>query len=824
MADVSVREFAAKVGKEPEQLLKQLQEAGVQKASVDEAVTSDEKLKLLDFLKHGSAATTAATTKLGTKRGKITLQRKKVQIKSGKTGSVAIEIRSKRKIKKPSILEEHDEPEVEKVEEPKAEEIAAVEEPKADVAVKENEPKADEEKSAPAKKAADTTAVAAEKPAAQPATTESADDRRGKKAKHDDVVEKVVDKKEHKTSLSAKAAKRLKKKELARARSASRDEKAALQQEFAKPTAPKVHEVGIPESITVAELAKKMSIKPAEVIKEMMKLGAMATINQVIDQETATIVVEEMGHTVKLISSNALEEELLGDEEIVHADPVPRAPVVTIMGHVDHGKTSLLDYIRRSKVTNSEAGGITQHIGAYHVTTAKGMITFLDTPGHEAFTAMRARGARCTDLVVLVVAADDGAKPQTVEAIQHAKAAEVPIIVAINKMDKPEADPERVKTELSQHGVIPDDWGGDVMFQPISAKTGEGVDDLLDSISVQAEVLELTAIAEGPAKGVVVESRLDKGRGAVSTILVTQGQLHKGDFLLVGREYGKVRAMLSDNGSEIKQVGPSLPVEILGLSGTPAAGDDAIVLPSEKKVREVALFRQGQYRAVRLAKQQSAKLESLFTHMEEGEKRILNIVLKADVQGSAEAIRDALMKFENEEVKVNIVSSAVGGITASDINLALVSDAIVIGFNVRADVSARQLVEREGVDLRYYSVIYSLLDEVKAALGGLLAPTIVENIVGIAEVRDVFRSSKIGAIAGCMVTEGYVKRNLPIRVLRDNIVIYEGELESLKRFKDDANEVRHGTECGIAVKNYNDVKAGDQIEVFEKKSVERKLD
>lgn len=814
MADVSVREFAAKVGKEPEQLLKQLQEAGVQKTSVDEAVTSDEKMKLLNFLKAGTPATASP------KRGKISLGRKKVQVKSGKSGSVAIEIRSKKRtIKTPSILEEDEPAQKAAAPVPEAEKVA--DEPVAEVKT--------EEKPAPAVKPetpaetpkADTKQAkpAADKKPAAP--SEPAADKRGKRSKADDEA-RSRDKADEERSLSGKAAKRLKKKELARARSASRDSE-SLQQEFAKPTAPVIREISLPESITVAELAKKMTVKPAEVIKEMMKLGAMATINQVIDQDTASLVVEEMGHKVKLVSADALEESLLGDEKY-DAEPVSRAPVVTIMGHVDHGKTSLLDYIRKAKVTSSEAGGITQHIGAYHVTTSKGMITFLDTPGHEAFTAMRARGAKCTDIVVLIVAADDGVKPQTIEAIQHARAAKVPLIVAVNKMDKPDADADRVKTELSQHEVIPEDWGGDVMFAPISAKTGEGVDDLLESISLQAEVLELKAIAEGPAHGVVIESKLDKGRGPVATVLVTQGQLHKGDILLVGREYGRVRAMIGDDGREAKQVGPSMPVEVLGLSGTPAAGDEGIVVPTERKAREVALFRQGRFRDVRLAKQQAAKLENLFTHMDEGNKGTLNIVLKADVQGSVEAIRDSLLKLETDEVKVNVVAASVGGITESDINLALASQAIVVGFNVRADASARQIVTREGVDLRYYSVIYNLLDEVKSALSGMLAPTVIEEIVGIAEVRDVFRSSKIGSIAGCMVTEGYVKRNLPIRVLRENVVIFEGELESLKRFKDDANEVRNGMECGIAVKNYNDVKAGDQIEVFEKRLVQRQLD
>ncbi|MDQ2993730.1 MAG: translation initiation factor IF-2, partial [Pseudomonadota bacterium] len=548
---------------------------------------------------------------------------------------------------------------------------------------------------------------------------------------------------------------------------------------------------------------------------------ALATINQVIDQDTAAIVVEEMGHTPILTKENAL-EIALAESGMVDVEPLARAPVVTIMGHVDHGKTSLLDYIRRTKVTSTEAGGITQHIGAYHVDTNKGMITFLDTPGHEAFTAMRARGASCTDIVILVVAADDGVKPQTVEALQHAQAAGVPMIVAVNKMDKPGADPERVKKELTQYNVVAEDWGGDVIFQPISAKTGEGVDDLLDSILLQAEVLELKAIAEGPAKGVVVESRLDKGRGPVATILVRRGLLRKGDIVLAGSEYGRVRAMISDNGTEITSAGPSMPVEILGLSGTPSAGDEAVVVPTEKKAREVALFRQGKYREVKLARQQAAKLENIFDRLTEGANE-LTLVLKADVQGSLEAITDSLIKMSTPEVKVNIIARGVGGITESDINLAIASSAVVIGFNVRADATGRRLVEAEGVDLRYYSIIYDLLDEVKAALSGMLAPEYKETIVGLAEVRDVFRSTKIGAIAGCMVIEGQMKRNLPIRVLRDNVVIYVGQLESLRRFKDDVSEVRKGTECGIGVKDYNDVKPGDNIEAYETVAVARKL-
>ena len=609
-----------------------------------------------------------------------------------------------------------------------------------------------------------------------------------------------------------------------RRRRGGRNKRGLLQvQAFTKPTAPVVHDVSITETVTVADLAQKMSVKVAEVIKTMMKMGAMVTINQVIDQETAALVVEEMGHVPKLISAFALEESLTKDTE-VQGDTSPRAPVVTIMGHVDHGKTSLLDYIRRTKVTASEAGGITQHIGAYHVETEKGMITFLDTPGHAAFTAMRARGAKLTDIVVLVVAADDGAMPQTIEAINHAKAANVPIVVAVNKIDKPEADPDRVKNELAKHGLIPEEWGGETMFVHISAKAGTNIDQLLDSILVQAEILELKAVVNCPGRGVVIESRLDKGRGAVASVLVQQGTLRKGDLVLAGFEYGRVRALYDENGKNTDSAGPSIPVEILGLSSTPNAGDEFVVIADEKRAREVALFRQGKFREVKLAKQNSAKLENILQRMgDEKNERVLNIVLKADVQGSAEALTQALSDLSISEVKVKIVSSAVGGINESDVNLALASDAIIIGFNVRANNEARKLIEAEGVDLHYHSIIYEVIDEVKRALSGFLAPEIHEKIVGLAQVRDVFRSSKIGAIAGCMVIEGVVRRNNPIRVLRDNVVVFEGHLESLRRFKDDATEVRNGMECGIGVKNYNDVRPGDQIEVFEKIEVKRAL-
>ncbi len=594
---------------------------------------------------------------------------------------------------------------------------------------------------------------------------------------------------------------------------------------FQTPTEKIVYEVSIGETSTAGELAQQMKVKAAEVIKELMKLGMMVTINQPLDQETSQLVVEEMGHKVKLISDDALEEAL--EETLVaktgEGTLKSRAPVVTVMGHVDHGKTSLLDYIRKAKVASGEAGGITQHIGAYHVETGHGMITFLDTPGHAAFTAMRARGAKSTDIVILVVAADDGVMPQTEEAIVHARAAEVPLVVAVNKMDKEGADPERVKNELSQKEVISEEWGGDTQFCYVSAHSGEGIDALLDAVLLQAELLELKAADDVPAQGMVIESRLDKGRGAVASVLVQQGTLKQGDIVLAGQCYGRVRAMLDENGQPVKSAGPSIPVEILGLDGTPEAGDGFVVVENDKRAREVADFRQLREREQRIKRQQAAKLDRMFESMEAGDRKTLNVVLKADVRGSLEAIQASLLDLGNEEVNVNIVSGGVGGITESDVNLAMTSESVMFGFNVRADGGARKLAENEGIDLRYYSVIYDLIDDVKSALSGMLSPEMREEIVGIAEVRDVFRSPKFGDIAGCMVVEGTVYRSKPIRVLRDDVVIYEGELESLRRFKDDANEVKAGLECGIGVKNYKDVRPGDKIEVFEVKEIARSL-
>jgi translation initiation factor IF-2 len=592
---------------------------------------------------------------------------------------------------------------------------------------------------------------------------------------------------------------------------------------FNAPTEPVVREVLVPETITVAALAQKMSVKAAEVIKVLMKLGSMVTINQVLDQETAMILVEEMGHTARRAKLDDPEAFLSDTEQATHFEPEPRAPVVTVMGHVDHGKTSLLDYIRRTRVAIGEAGGITQHIGAYHVNTPRGMITFLDTPGHEAFTAMRARGAKVTDLVVLVVAADDGVMPQTIEAIHHAKAAHVPLLVALNKVDKPEANIERIKQELVAQQVVPEEWGGDTMFVEVSAKTGKGIDALLEGVLLQAEVLELKAPKNSPARGVVIESRLDKGRGPVATMLIQSGTLKRGDVVLAGAVFGRVRAMLDENAKSINEAGPSIPVEVQGLSDIPLAGEEVIVLGDERKAREIALFRQGKFRDVKLARQQAAKLEGMFDQMGAGQVKNLSLIVKADVQGSYEALAHALQKLSTEEVKVNIIHSGVGAITESDVNLALASNAVILGFNTRADGTARKLIAAHGIDVRYYNIIYEAVDEVKAALSGMLAPEKKENIIGLVDIRQVFRISKIGTVAGCYVLEGTIRRNSQVRVLRENVVVHSGELDSLKRFKDDAREVKGGFECGLSVKNYDDIKVGDQLEVYEVVEVARSL-
>ena len=839
MADVTVKQLAQVVGIPVERLLTQLQEAGLSITDEQQVVKEEQKRVLLNHLKSTSSGREDLS------QDRITLRRKSVSqvtlghdAHSGKT--VNIEVRKKRiYVKRSALSEQPVEPVVEQVA-PEVEDNQLPEVVSDAVAVHDSELPVvmDTIEQAPiienisvepvvetAVESAPVEDVKVEKPVKKKVVTNETNDaakpdfkKSKKKGKY-----QPAKRSENEIDLSVHAKRNKSKRRKGHEKSEKyREAEESLTHGFAMPTAPTVHEVLVPETITVAELANRMSVKAAAVIKVMIGLGAMATINQVIDQETAIIVVEEMGHIARMLKDDAI-EHTLNDAVTKGSLDEPRAPVVTIMGHVDHGKTSLLDYIRRTKVAAGEAGGITQHIGAYHVSTPKGQITFLDTPGHAAFTAMRARGAQATDIVILIVAADDGVKPQTVEAVQHAKAAKVPMIVAINKMDKPGADPERVMTELSSYDVLPEAWGGDTMFVNISAKSGDGIDNLLDAILLQAEVLELTAHTDGAAKGVVIESRLDKGRGPVATILVQRGTLRKGDILLAGFQYGRVRALVSDSGVLVDSAGPSMPVEVLGLSAIPHAGDEAIVVPDEKRAREVALFRQGKFRDVKLARRQKTSLEGIFENMTAAEVKVLNVVLKADMQGSVEAIADALVKLSNDEVKVEIIASGVGGITESDVHLALASNGLLIGFNVRADAGAKRLAEQESVSLHYYSVIYDIVDQVRGALTGMLSPQFKEEIVGIAEVRDVFRSPKIGAIAGCMVVEGVIKRNNPIRVLRNNVVIYEGTLESLRRFKDDVLEVRQGFECGIGVKNYNDVKPGDLIEVFETIEIKRNL-
>lgn len=868
MADVSIEKLASDIGTTVDRLVGQFKDAGISK-SAGEQVNEDEKQKLLDHLskQHGSAAEPT----------RMTLKRKTTSTLSvGKSKEVKVEVRKKRTYVKRSDIEEQQrqaEEEAKRLEEEarlkrEAEEKAAAEAKKAaeEKARKAQEAKkaAEEErvrraeqakKKAEARKKDEPELTEAEKAEAEAARQEeerlrkAQEEEAQKKLEEDakkaaDEARKLAEENERRWKEEEERRKKAEAEEVhlhsnryaqeaedeedmqverssRRRRKSKKNAGEHLKQGFNKPAAPVERVVKLGATITVGELASKLAIKSNEVIKTMMKMGEMATINQVLDQDTAVLVIEEMGHKYELVNDNALEDELLADG--TDGEKTSRAPVVTIMGHVDHGKTSLLDYIRRAKVADGEAGGITQHIGAYKVQTDNGEITFLDTPGHAAFTAMRARGATATDIVILVVAADDGVMPQTKEAVQHARAAGVPLIVAVNKMDKETADPDRVKTELSQLEVISEEWGGEHQFCNVSAKTGMGVDELLEAIVLQSELLDLQAVAEGPGRGIVIESRLDKGRGPVASVLVQEGQLRAGDILLCGEEYGRVRAMRDENGKDMKLAGPSTPVEVLGLSGVPVAGEDAAVVKDERKAREVAAKRHQKKRELKLARQQKAKLENMFANMESGDVSELNIVLKADVQGSVEAISESLIKLSTSEVKVNIVGSGVGGITETDATLAAASGAIVLGFNVRADATARRVLEAEEIDLRYYSVIYNLIDEVKAAMSGMLAPEFKQEIIGLAEVRDVFKSPKLGAIAGCMVTEGNVKRSNPIRVLRDNVVIYEGELESLRRFKDDVQDVRNGMECGIGVKNYNDVKVGDQIEVFEIVEVKREI-
>lgn len=842
MTEVTVRQFADVVGLPVERLLAQLDEAGLSISGADATISDKEKMQLLSYLRksHGkSEALTVSQPKKVTLKRRSHSELRTTAPRGAASKTVSVEVRKKRTYVKRADLVAEEQDRLKQEAEEKAKLLAEREakqeaerealrraEEEATRRAEEDRQRAEESKrrqeETAAREAESERRKADEQAQAQARAEQEAKQQKAepeRKAKRHEAADRHTKYGRQELHVAEGKGGRRKKKKPGKAGGTFR---ASGEHGFAKPTAPVVHEVSVPEAITVSELAQKMSIKGTELIKSLMKMGVMATINQSLDQDTATLLVEELGHVAKPVSDNDLEtqiEELAAKE--ISGEKVPRPPVVTIMGHVDHGKTSLLDYIRSTRVAAGEAGGITQHIGAYHVDTDKGTISFLDTPGHAAFTAMRARGAKVTDIVILVVAADDGVKPQTIEAIQHSRAAGVPMVVAMNKVDKPEADIDRLKTELSQQQVIPEDWGGDTQFIPVSAKTGEGVDDLLDALLLQAEVLELKAVEDCPAQGVVVESTLDKGRGPVATILVQNGVLRRGDTLVTGQEMGRVRAMFDEAGRPIESAGPSMPAVVLGLSGTPDAGEDALVINDERKARELAEFRQQKQREIKLAKQQQTKLEDMFSRMGTGEMTMLNIVLKADVQGSVEALRDALTKIETDEVAVKVVSAGVGGINETDANLAVASNAILIGFNVRADAAARRIVEEHGIDLHYYSVIYDAIDQVKAAVSGMLSPEITEEIIGLAEVRDVFRAPKIGAIAGCMVVEGTVKRSAPIRVLRDNVVIYEGELESLRRFKDDVNEVRSGTECGIGVKGYNDVQVGDQIEVFERTETAR---
>ncbi len=854
MSETKVAQFAETVGTPVERLIEQMHSAGIKVDGADSIISDDQKQQLLSYLrdKHGSVSK-ASPNKITLKR-KTTSELTSVSGANKSSSKVKVEVRKKRTYVKRSALDEKvssadaellearriaQETKAKEEAEEKVRQASMEESQKAEVQAKEEEAKkqaaekvrleeAQQQKQAKISETREIEQLARKqtKPILKeaPRKPASADKITAAKKRHPDKPKFNASKDAPKKGAAGKQRKGAGRFGGGGGRNKKRrfnQPELETRHVFEMPTEVKVIDVNIPETIKVGDLAQKMSVKAGEVIKIMMNMGSMVTINQMLDQETASIVIEEMGHNPVLMKEEEIEDNLM--EEHVEGEKAHRAPVVTIMGHVDHGKTSLLDYIREAKVADSEAGGITQHIGAYHVDTDKGMITFLDTPGHAAFTSMRARGANATDIVIVVVAADDGVMPQTKEAVQHAKAANVPIIVAVNKIDKEDADPERVKNELSALDVIPEDWGGDVMFMPVSAKTGQGIDDLLDAISVTAEMMELEAVPDGPAKGIVIESRLDKGRGTVATILVQSGKLKKGDMIIAGQDYGRIRAMMDENGKTIKSAGPSIPVEVLGLSGTPTAGSEVLVVKNERRAREVALFRQGKYRDVKLARQQAAKLENMFSKMENGHVQTLNVVLKADVQGSVEAISEALKKLSTDEIKVNIVSDGVGGINESDAQLAVASNAVIIGFNVRADATAKRIIESEAVDLHYYSVIYDILDEITTAMTGMLAPEFKDQIIGLAEVRDVFRSPKLGAIAGCMVIDGTIKRNSPIRVLRDNIVIYEGELESLRRFKDDVQEVKSGMECGIGVKNYNDVKAGDQIEVYERVQVKRTL-
>jgi len=842
MAQTNVSQFASELKMPAAALLEQLAKAGVSKKGESDLLSDADKTKLLDYLRKSHGATES--------KSKITLTRKQTtEIKksdaSGKARTIQVEVRKKRVFVKrdetmptetgipapaaaPQPVVDEEQTRLREMESQKQSELMA----RQAAELKEKQEREAKARQEAEERLAQQAAAEAEKAKAQeaaPGTTGTLHKPAGKPDKKDEKQKKAA------AAWKEEAAKKRTIKTRGdtggasgwrgakgggRHRHAHHEEHAPAQM----PAEPIVREVLVPETITVADLAHKMAVKAAEVIKVLMKLGSMVTINQVLDQETAMIVVEEMGHVAKAAKLDD-PDALLAEAQQEHKDvPLePRAPVVTVMGHVDHGKTSLLDYIRKTRVAHGEAGGITQHIGAYHVETPRGMVTFLDTPGHEAFTAMRARGARATDIVILVVAADDGVMPQTKEAIHHARAANVPLVVAVNKIDKPEANPERVKQELVAESVVPEEYGGDSPFVPVSAKTGQGIDDLLEHVLLQAEVLELTAPKDTLAKGLIIESRLDKGKGPVATVLVQSGTLKRGDIVLAGAVYGRVRAMLDENGAPIEVAGPSIPVEIQGLSDVPMAGDEALALPDERKAREIALFRQGKFRDVKLAKQQAAKLENMFEQMGEGEVKTLPLIVKADVQGSQEALSHALQKLSTDEVKVNIIHAAVGGISESDVNLASASKAVIIGFNTRADASARKAAENTGVDIRYYNIIYDAVDEVKAAMSGMLAPEKKEKAIGLVEIRQVFRISKVGSVAGCYVLDGLVRRGSQVRLLRDNVVIWTGELDSLKRFKDDVREVKAGFECGLSLKNYNDIQEGDQLEIFEIEEVARTL-
>jgi len=838
MAQINVTQFAQQLGLPIALLIEQLQSAGVNKAlAEDTPLTEKDKTQLLEHLRKSHGGSEA--------KQKITLTRRQTtEIKKsdsmGKSRTIHIEVRKKRVLVKRDAAEPETAPEsarpvldaeqiaMREAESRQQAELAARQAEDAENKRRRKEAEAVAEARAPeeTRPAGATAAVVGtlHKPTVKPEEKAQKAEKKAKKQVKEVVwKDETVKRRSIKTRGDSTGGFGWRER---KARHAAHKEEAGQPHAFAAPTELVVRDFTVPETITVADLAHKMSMKAAEVIKVLMKLGTLATINQVLDQETAMIVVEELGHVAKRAKLDDPDAFLAEQQQESPAEVKlePRAPVVTVMGHVDHGKTSLLDAIRRTRVASGEAGGITQHIGAYHVNTPKGMVTFLDTPGHEAFTAMRARGAKVTDAVVLVVAADDGVMPQTIEAIHHAKAAKVPIVVALNKIDKPEANPDRVKQDLASKEVVPEEWGGDTMFVEVSAKTGKGIDALLDRILLQAEVLELKAPRDAPAKGVVIESRLDKGQGPVATVLVQSGTLKRGDVVLAGAVFGRVRAMLDEAGGNLEMAGPSIPVEILGLSDVPAAGSEVLVLGDERKAREIALFRQGKFRDVKLAKQQSAKLENIFEQMGEGQVKTLSLIIKADVQGSYEGLSHALSGLSTDEVKVNIVHAAVGGITESDVNLALASKAVIIGFNARADAAARKLAEHSGVDIRYYNVIYGAVDDIKAALSGMLAPEKKENVLGLVEVRQIFKISKVGTVAGCYVSEGLVRRSgAKVRILRDNVVIHDGELDSLKRFKDDVREVKAGFECGLSLRNFDDLKVGDQLEVYEVVEVARTL-